>query len=248
MSIQTAGFSYKGSFYLRKWSGETLSKNMIGPLDSDNFSVKVTSNKEQRKSYKDDTTYMKNIGSSSYTGASELSFSINGAESEMLAMLFGGDVIDLSIASGTVTGESITLPHDIPVKVDQEHISAVAITGAVEGTDFVVDAKLGAIKSLSTGGLTDNVSTTVNYSHGQVTGKQIRAGTVADQKVEVLGMMTNRETGEKGKLWVPRTSIVSEADLNLLSQTFDSAQFTGEAEIVGANVSDAYFNNQLLYT
>lgn len=247
MVAQTMGFSFKGSFFLKKWNGSVLSPVMIGPLDCDNFGAKITSNKEQRKSFKNDSTYGKNIGASSYTGASALSFSINGAESEMLSMLFGGDIIDLNIAAGTVTGESITLPHDVWVKTAQENISAVAITGSVEGTDFLVNSELGAIMSLSTGNLTDNATTTVNYSHGAVSGKQIRAGTAADQKVELLGMMTNRESGEKGKLWIPRMSIVSEADLNLLSETFDSAQFTGEAEIVAGQLADMYFNNQLLY-
>jgi len=247
MGIQTETFAFKGTFYLREWIAGVLSPKMIGPLDADEINVKFTVNRDPRRSFKVEN-YKQTIGNIVTLEDTEMTLSVNGGDSAVLALVLGGESAVLAITGGTVTGEAVTLIHDTWIKTAQKNISSVAITGGTEGTDFLVSPEIGAIMTLSTGGLADNLATTVDYSYGAIDGIQIAAGSKMDTRYELLGIVENLETASKGELWVPKLGIASESDLNLMAETHQSAKLNGYPELADGQNTTVYFNSQLLYS
>jgi hypothetical protein len=74
-------------------------------------------------------------------------------------------------AGGTVSGEALTLYADSVAPLAHPGVSSVAISGLTEGTDFIVDERLGAVTILPTSTATFPMTTTASYTYDAYSGK-----------------------------------------------------------------------------
>jgi hypothetical protein len=99
-----------------------------------------------------------------------------------LALAFMGIVSAYTQAASTATDETVTSAFDRYVDLAQRNVSAVVVqdstkvTTYVDGTDYEVNTRLGMIKALSTGSITDAQALLVSYSYGAIAGNQVQGG------------------------------------------------------------------------
>jgi hypothetical protein len=76
-----------------------------------------------------------------------------------------------AVAGGTVSGEPVVVYANSMVPLAHPGVSNVAIAGLTEGTDYVVDARQGAVTILPTSTATFPMTTTASYSYDAYSGK-----------------------------------------------------------------------------
>lgn len=240
------GMVYEGNVTLRKWVGGVLSPKMIGPIEATKLGLKAE-NEVKPRFTKRRGVHGKKVGSLSSGKPSTGSLGFNGVNTEMLALLFLGEAVALSLGSGTLTSESTTLFHEVWVKVSQRNISAVTITGSVEGTDFEVDRRVGAIKALSSGNLVDAGAVTFNATYAGVTGVLIKGGTESTIEVEISMDGVNREDGTDAFVRIPKIALTPGSDMDLLADDYIDADFSGEIELVDGESAEFYLEDNVAY-
>lgn len=246
MAREQVGLLYEGNVLLRRWVNGALDAKMIGPIEATKLSLK-SENEVKPRYTKRRGFWGKKVGSVSKGKPSTFSLGFNGVDPELMALLFLGETAALALGSGSITGESVTLYHDKWVKVSQRNISSVAITGSVEGTDFEVDTRIGAIKALSTGNLTDGGAVTFNASYGGVTGTTIKGGTQSTVEVEVVMDGRNLEDLSDAYVRVPKVALTPSSDMDLLADDYVTAEFSGEIELVDGEAAEFYVDDNVTY-
>lgn len=143
-----------------------------------------------------------------------------------IAMMVSGTSVELSIALGTVSDASITLPDDGSwVFLGHRNVSDVLIDTLVENTDFEVKPALGLIRGLDT---TSGVKT-VAYSHAGETGYKVDIGTASVIRMALLVDGQNDEGGEPfiaefdSVVFIPksRLAIISDSESDYEKMEFD---------------------------
>lgn len=246
MAREQVGMVYEGNVTLRKWVGGVLSPKMIGPIEATKLGLKAE-NEIKSRFTKRRGVHGKKVGSISSGKPSTFSLGFNGVNTEMLALLFLGEAEALALSDGTVTAEAVTLFHDAWIKVSQRNLAAVTISGSVEGTDFEVDKRVGAIKALPSGNLANAAAVTFDATYGGVTGVLIKGGTQSTIEVEVTMDGVNREDESDAFVRVPKIALTPGSDMDLLADDFIDADFTGEIQLVNGETAEFYLEDSVVY-
>lgn len=242
------GFSYEGDIYAQRYVGGVLQSKAIGPFEVTIFAAKPANETKERQSNRLGQTG-KTRGSVGRTLATELKIGFNAANADLYAALFLGTSGALSVTGGTATAESVTsMEHDKPYKLAHENISALTVTGKTLGTDFeIVDAKLGLVRTLSTGTIANNATTSFNYTYTAFTGTRVNIGTESKLDVKLLGNVKNRETGVSSRMVVPQVTLSPSSDINLIDNEYATAEVTGKCVLRTGEVADFYLDTALSY-
>lgn len=143
-----------------------------------------------RTSYRP-STYGQALDSYSRPKPTEITIKFDDTDPDLLSMGLRGLPADYSQASRTAASGSFTARHDKWVALGHNSLTAFAITGKTEGTDYEVNLTGGLVKVLSTGTIAD--ASTVSYTDScpARTAKKIVAGTVAALQLGIKGAGLN---------------------------------------------------------
>ncbi len=192
-----AGFLGKGSLFLDR----DITGSFLDAGNAIKFEINETAADEKERISRGLTTYGQALDSVVVPKPATISIEIDEMEASNLAIALRGLITQASVTAGTATGEAIAAALDKFVPLINGIVSSVVVTdtGAtntyVEGTDYVINARLGWIEALSTGAITDGESLLVDYSYGvrtfsKITGSQeayIKASLVLDGENQVNG-------------------------------------------------------------
>lgn len=120
-------------------------------------------------------------------------------------------------------------------------VSTVAISGKVEGTDFIVEPDCGLIRFPSSGSIVSGADVTGTLSRVAISGQKFRGGIVSEMTITLIGDGVNRATGKKGRLELDKALVAVDGDRNLLSDEFMQTTLSGEIGVIDVTVEPYRF-------
>lgn len=241
------GLIYEGNIHAQRYVGGVLQAKAVGPFEITALTITASNEVKERKSNLVGQSG-KVRGSFARTNPTNLKISANATNSDLYALFLLGSTAALSVAGGTATGESVaTMEHDKWYKLAHDNVSAVTVATKVEGTDFEVDGKLGLIRTLSTGTIANNATSSVNYTYSGITGTTIRVGTESKVDVKLIGRLVNAETGAFAILEVPKVTLSPDGDISLIGDDYQSFGLTGSCVLLDGQTADLYLRDPVTY-
>jgi len=180
------------------------------------------------------------IASATVPGKTTVKVTINQIDAENLAVLFGGDVVAGQQASGSIDAGSpmsVTAIHDRYVEIGKESLSNIVVkdesdvTTYTAGEDYILHARLGMIKVLSTGAITDGDVLHISGDYGAVGFKKVTGGTSPILRARMVLDGQNYQTGRNCKVVVKDARLKSNTELDFLSDDFLPLELEGVCEI-----------------
>ena len=145
---------------------------------------------------------------------------------ENLAIALRGLIEQTTVTAGNVTDEAITAAFDKYVPLANGDISSVVVTDVVatntyiEGTDYVLNTRLGLIEALSTGAITDAEALLVNYSYGARTFYKITGSKEAFIKTALILDGENQVNAKNCKVTVYEARIRPQGAVDFLANDY----------------------------
>jgi hypothetical protein len=242
------GLVYEGNIHARTYINNVLQKKAVGPFEITGFTAKASNEVKERKSNLVGQSG-KVRGTFARITPTELKITANAANSDLYALFLLGSTAAYTVAGGSISAESVTFTElDKWYALDNKNVSAVVITGKVEGTDFEIDAQLGYIRALSTGSYTAGSTASVNYTAGAISGTTIQVGTQAKVDVMLDGRLTNAETGSQAILHVPKVTLSPTKELSLIGNDYQDFELTGKCILLNGEVADFYLRDPVTYS
>jgi len=237
------GISYKGDVFLRRYVGGVLSDDVIGPIGGTKLTLKANSEIKQRFG-KGRANHGLLTGSVARSKPSEVALGFNEVDTELFAIMFLGTAAALSVAGGTVTGESITLVENKWVKTANRNISLSAIATKTLGVDFKEHPRMGAIMALNAGAAGVQ---SLAYTYGGITGTRISGGVSSQIDVEIVFDGLNLEDDSEAYVRIPKITLTPNSDIDLLGDDYVNADMTGNAIKLPAESGEIIFDDGVVY-
>lgn len=242
------GLIYEGNIHAQRYVNGVLQAKAIGPFEVTALTMTASNEVRERKSNLVGQSG-KVRGSFARTNPTNLAIRANAANSDLYALFLLGTTAAYSVTGGTVSGESVaSMEHDKWYKLANANVSAVVIATKVLGTDYEVDAELGLIRTLSTGTIADNATSSVNYTYSGIAGTTIRVGTESKVDVKLIGRLVNAETGAKAILDVPKVTLSPDGEISLIGDDYQDFGLTGSCVLLDGETADLYLRDPVTYS
>ena len=242
------GLIYEGNIHAQRYVNNVLQAKAIGPFEVTALTMQASNETKERKSNLVGQAG-KVRGSIARTSATQLKISANAANSDLYALFLLGSTAAYAVTGGTVTAESIaSMEHDKWYKLAKSNVSSVVISGKTINVDYQVDAELGLIRTLSTGTIANNATSSVNYNHSAVAGTTIRVGTESKVDVKIIGRLVNSETSAKAILEVPKVTLSPDGEISLIGDDYQTFGLSGACVLMDGEVADLYLRDPVTYS
>lgn len=171
-----------------------------------------------------------------------LTVTFDSADPQLLAWALQGSVATTSQGSGSSQSLTFTARHDKWVYVGKHSLTAFAISGKTEGTDFLYMAEPGLCMALSGGSIADASSVTATASYPATAGKKIERASVTSQEFYIRGDGVNMANGNKKcMIIIPDATLAPEGDIPLIGSDFIEFTLKGTIAIPTGGTYDFYY-------
>jgi len=186
------------------------------------------------------TNYGQVVAAATLPGKTNISLTLNQLDAQNLAVAFLGDVAAGSQASGSIDVGSpvaVTAIADRYVEIGKEQLSNVVVkddtdtTTYVEGTDYVLNARLGMIKALSTGAITGGDVLHISGDYAAITFEKITGGSSPIIRARLVLDGVNYVNGRNCKVVVKSARLKPSTEVDFLSDDFLPLELEGVCEI-----------------
>lgn len=233
MALSTAqGFIGAGDVYIAPIGvGDVLGK-LIDIGNTTQLGIKPNSNILEQISKKRDS-YGDPLETVALKQPADLTMTLETVNIANLRYAFMGEDAAYTQASGTVTDEATTAKLDGWVQLGAEEISSLVLTNTgatvtyVEGTDYVVNTRLGMYKALSGGAITEDQALLADYSRAAFTGAAIRGSTQAQIRAFLLLDGINKVDDSIGILKVWEVVLSPSGEFDWFRSEFNTIPMTG---------------------
>lgn len=183
--MSARGFLGAGDLYARVYNSTTGQFDQwTGPYEATKFEIKPNSELKEMSS-RGRSTYGQTIESVPLPKPSDLAVTFAEVNKDSIAMALFGTASVINQGSGTVTDEAVTATLGKWVQMAHQNIAEAGVvvtnSGAtvtyVKGTDYEVNYRLGLIRAISGGAITDQASLKVDYTYNAITGTKIAGAT-----------------------------------------------------------------------
>lgn len=150
-----------------------------------------------------------------------------------LAIALRGLIEVINQPSGSVANQEFTALADKWIDLGKRQISNVVVksqdesTTYNEGDDYVVNTRLGLLKVLSSGSITDGATIKVSFDYGAVTGKRILASRQAEIECALLLDGLNKVNGKDCTVRVYKAKLRPSAEVDFLADDFQTLTLEG---------------------
>lgn len=231
-----SGFLGSGRIYVNRKVGAAYQGfHYIG--NATKFEIKENSEKKERIS-KDKANYGSALNTVFVKKPAEVNITLDDLDKDNLALVFLGATSAVSVAGATVTDEVVTGYKDKIFQTAQRNISAVVLTDSAGTTTFVLntdyqitDAKLGLIKVLTAGAITDAQSLKIDYTYGAMTSNKVAGGTNANIIMKVLLDGVNQADQSLAVVNVWEAVLSPTSGVDFLADDFTSLELAGTANV-----------------
>lgn len=188
------GFLGGGDLYIDRYDPTTGQKvGRTGPFEVGKFEIKPNAEIKELAS-KGKTTYGQVIESVPIQKPADFSVVMNEVNRDGLTLALMGEISAINQGAGNVTDEAVTAVLDKWVSLTKQNLAedgfvvtdTAGTTTYVLGTDYEVNYRLGMIKALSTGDITDEESLKVDFAHNATTGSLIKGGVQPQLRAEFV--------------------------------------------------------------
>lgn len=244
-----AGLILGGDLYFDRFSptGQSTGRILLG--NTTNLTVnEPTEVKERVSRLRDsfgsalDTVYIKQ--------PAQLEMTIDEFNRHVLAIALLGDTVDVAQVGGSISNELITARTGAFVKLANEQVSAVVVTEDedvdpvtyVLGTDYEVNLRLGMIRALEGGAITDGQIVRVSYTAAAVEKERTRGGLLPSVVGEIFLDGKNLVTGQAVHFTAPRATLAPSGPVSLLNAGGDFGDFQASGRLnLAPGESAAYY-------
>jgi len=228
------GFLGSGDLYMDRYDASGNAQGFYVVGNAFKFAIKEESEIKERESRMKDT-YGQALDTVSIKKPAKISITVNDLKKENLAMCLLGDLSDLAVTGSSVTDEAMTAKHDLYVPLAQRNITSGTVvltdstgtTTYVLGTDYEVHLKLGMIKALSTGAITDAQSLLVDYDYGSLAGGKIAGSARPTIKAALKLDGLNQANQKECMVNVLEAVLTPTGEVDFLSENWNEVGFEG---------------------
>lgn len=229
------GFKGSGDVFLDILDDEGKSTGLQMKGNCREMSIKADSEAEELVGFGRDN-YGQVIESDVSIKPHQVTFVFNQLDAELFAMAFSGVSLGLSQSAESLTDEEITLFEDRWVECGKRMISETALksedgTTTYElGKDYEVNTRLGLIRAVPGGEVSDGSVCKFSCTCAAVSGSRITGATKANVLARIVVDGRERSTGRDfifdGKL----VRLASSTELSIISDKFVEASFSGSLQ------------------
>lgn len=236
--MASRGFLGAGDLYIARYdSGTQAFLEFEGPFESTKCEIKPNSELKEMSS-RGRITYGQVIESVPLPKPSDFSVTLAEVNKESLALALFGTTATLSQGAGTVTDEVVVLTAakmDRWVQLSKQNLTdagfvvqngAAAIT-YVEGTDYVVNRRLGMLKVLDAGTIPTTESIKVDFGYSAISGSLISGSTQTQLRAKFKLDGVNFADGAPVILNVWEASLTPDSAFDFLQNDFAEIELKG---------------------
>lgn len=185
-------------------------------------------------------SYGQVIASVGIPGKTELKIGHSDFDAENMAMAFLGEVKDLNQSSGTLTAKEILIPKAgkwVELGFRNFESSGFLVKDASGSAldldaDYVVNYEYGLIKALSSGDITDGEKIKITAKYNAISKKRVLGATKPIIKAAIRFEGVNMENGKKCTVYIWKTTLQPDTDIDFLSEDFLETSLSGSPEVV----------------
>lgn len=234
--MSDTGLILAGDVFVGPYSGLSFLGYYGTPINCTEFTLQPGDVETVDRSSRKRASYGQALDSITRPSPWTLSMTTDTMNTETLRMAFLGDTDSLSDTGASVTDEEVTAAHDLWVPLAHRNIDtgqAITVTGSggspsyTEDTDYVIDARNGMIRVLSTGGIADAATIEVSYTFTTLAGTKIDGAQVTDLPLRVMIDGRNLANDHRVAVIVHRANLVPASPADLMGEDFVSTQFSG---------------------
>lgn len=180
------------------------------------------------------------IAAATLPGKTNIKVTLNQLDAQNLAVAFLGDVVEGGQEAGSIAAGApavVTARHDRYVEIGKEVLSNVVVKDAtdtttyVAGTDYILHARLGMIKVLSTGAIANGATLHVSGDYGAAGWQKIRGGRSPIIRARLVLDGKNYVNGRNCKVLVKNARLKPSTEVDFLSEDFLPLELEGVCEI-----------------
>lgn len=221
-------------------SGQSTGLRALGSTDK----MAIKRNVEIiRSTTKELERYGNVTGSAAVPGPSDVSLVLKNLSAPNLAMAVGGDVVALSQGSGTFTEQPLTAHVGNYVEIGFRNITAASDvltneagdTTYVRNTDYELNHRLGWLRVLPGGAITQGQALKLSGAYAAATGQRVRGAVKTLLRGRLVLDGRNLMTGQRVLVSIKRVSLSSDSELDFLSNEPMTAAFSGSVELPADN-------------
>lgn len=236
MATTAQGFLGAGALLVSRFNSTTQEWGPYkGRYQSTKFEVKANGKTVEQTS-RDIDDYGQVIESVALADPSELSLEMSALDREAMVLSLLGDDVAYSQSGATVTDEVVEAALDGWVQLANHSIAATGFAlknsaetvTYVENTDYQVNRRLGMVKALVGGAITDGQSLKADYTAEAKTGYRIKGGVNAQLRARIIFDGVNLADNSRCTVNVWEAVLTSSAALDFLQQTFSGVPLQGK--------------------
>ena len=160
----------------------------------------------------------------------------NQIDAQLFAAAFFGTNSELTQSEDALSAENVTTIADKFVEVGKYMISNVVVTDPtevttyVEGTDYEINTRLGMIKALSTGSITDGEIVKFSCDYAAISGSQMKAMTKSNVRIRVKLDGQNFADGRNFISEIYQMRLSPTSSFSFVGEEFVEVTFEGSLE------------------
>lgn len=237
MSMQTGGKIFRGDVRMNVDLPDGSQSGYLPPQNAQTFQINVPEAETTDRISKMRDTAGQALDSVSEIQPHELSITFDGFNGQLLASAFNGVVADYTAASKTGEQIAITARTGAGVSVGSYQITDVTVaaddggspgTALTEGTDYAIEARLGLIRALDGGAITDGDTVHVTYDAPEITGDMIRGAARSEITAAILFDGVDTVTGDPVIIEIDRVNLSGAGEFDFLSDEFNTVDVGGK--------------------
>ena len=196
------------------------------------------------------STYGQVIASVSVGTPHDLKITFNQLDRTVMAMAWLGTAADIAVTGAAVTNQAITFHHDKWTDIGKRDLSAITVTNTgatvtyVLDTDYNLNTRLGWVKALSTGAITDGQAGEIDYTYASKTGFSVVGANQSSIRIGLYFDGKNLVTLKDCQLTIYAAQLVPTSAIDLLADDFSGAEMDGRM-ITPAGYDHPYIYKEL---
>lgn len=239
-----SGISCAGDVYFNRIGADGQPSGMIFLFDAKRFAINEPSEDVDRILRGRET--FGQLGDS-YKVKQPATVSIRGDEmsAQVLALALLGTAAAATQTEGTVSEAALTLKHDVWAQLPHAYIETAgfvltddgAVQTFVEGTDYMVNRRLGWVMALSTGAIEESEVLEVSYGYADATGSIVSGGNSPDIRGRLVMDGKNLATGRDIIVDCDEAILAPSEELDLAAEGYVAVQLEGKLRTVPPKTS-----------
>ncbi len=229
-----SGLLASGNLFMDRKADDGTSTGLLLVGNATKFDVSETTEKKERISTGIET-YGQALDTVTIKKPAQVAIAMNDLDKDNLAMALLGDVATLNQGSGSLDGEAINAKEGRFVELSKGNLTSATVvvkdqtdtTTYAEGTDYEVNYRIGMIKALAGGGITDGDEIHVSADYMAISGATISGSVRPTIKAKLLLEGKNLTTGKAIIVRVGEAVLTPSSAINFMSNDYSSLELSG---------------------